>query len=405
MISRLMKTTRVFVLMMAALLFGVLDSSAQVLNSNSGNAFKDNWAIQFQPGFSQFYGDATNHNYFQKLKGEIGLYGDLSVRKMIIPAVGVGVDFAYVGLKSYKDRRKGVPVDYHLSGSYYDAGLFVYVNFIHLFAGYKPDRRFTAYGTIGAGWGFWNSALTDGITGLTVYSGSQNGSYKYKTNAMVVPVSLGVNWRLSDRWSVNLGGTLRTVFSDDVDVWHDGFKYDQIFSTNVGITYHLRAGWGRGSKRSRPSKKSPCCNEKQEKTKPVIPIYGFDQINVTPAPTKPAKQPRPIDMMSVKKKSAKPEVQRIEFRVQIMATTKPLNNVTALQMHYHLPYPVVETHQNGFYRYSVGSFKSFSEALAASKEVRRLGVAGAFVVAYRNGYRIPITAKMKKAQSPSSVIF
>ncbi len=394
---RLMKMSRLFMLIMAVLFFGIPDVVAQELNTVSVNSFKNNWSIRLQPGFSQFYGDASNHNYFLKLKGEIGLYGDMSVRKMIIPAVGVGLNFAYAGLKSYKNQKAdGTKVDFHLSGNYFDANLFVYVNFNHLFAGYKPGRRFTVYGTVGAGWGFWNSALTDGITGLTIKSGSKNGNYTYKTNAFVVPVGAGLNYRINEHWGVNLGGTLRTIFNDDVDVWHDGFKYDQIFSTNVGVTYHIRPGWGRSRKKEKRSKQSPCCNQNKERSKPVIPIYNFDQIKVTSAPEKPAGQPQTIELISAPEKSIKPAVRGFEFRIQIMAKTKPLNDASALQAHYHLPYPVVETHQHGLYRYSVGSFQNYSAALDAGKEIRRLGIFDAFVVAYRNGLRIPITSEMKK---------
>lgn len=396
----LMKTSRLFVLIIAVLFFETPGILAQELNPYSGNSFKDNWAIQLQPGFSQFYGDASNHNYFQKFKGEISIYTGMSVRKMIIPAVGVGLNFSYAGLKSYKNQKTdGTKVDFRLSGSYYDANLFVYVNFNHLFAGYKSGRRFTFYGTVGAGWGFWNSALTNGITGLTIKSGSKNGNYTYKTNALVVPVGAGLNYRINDHWGINLGGTLRTVFNDDVDVWHDGFKYDQIFSTNVGVTYHIRQGWRRSKisrNRQKQPRQKPCCNEKEERSKPVIPIYNFDPINVTSAPVKPAGQPQTIELMSVPEKSIKPAVRGFEFRVQIMATTKPLHNASVLQTRYRLPYPVVETYQDGLYRYSVGSFQNYSAAMAAGKEIRNHGVSDAFVVTYRNGLRVPLTSEMKK---------
>jgi len=322
------------------------------------------------------------------------LHADLGVRKMILPALGVGLDFTYAGLKSYKDRKTdGTKVDYRLNGSYYDANLFVYLNFNHLFAGYKPSRKITVYGTVGLGWSFWNSALTDGITGLTVKSGSKNSSYTYKTNALVVPVGVGLNYRISDRWVVNIGGDLRTVFNDDVDVWHDGFKYDQIFSTKVGVTYHIRSGWGR-AKKSKPVKNNSYRNKKEQKSKPFIPIYGFDQVRVMATPVK---QPKTFELLPVPKKEAKPVAPpEFEFRVQIMANNIRLKNASYLQARYHLPYPVVETHQDGFYRYSVGSFKTYSAALATSKEIRSHGVFDAFVVAYRNGFRIPITSEMKR---------
>ena len=190
--SWFVKNMRIFVLAFGLLAAAPFHVTAQQLNSTIRNSFKDNWAIQLNPGFSQFYGDATNHNYFQKFKGEIGLRADLGVRKMILPALGVGLDFTYAGLKSYKDRKAdGTKVDYRLNGSYYDANLFVYLDFNRLFAGYKPGRKFTVYGTAGLGWSLWNSALTDGITGLTIKSGSKSGSYTFKTNAFVIPVGVG----------------------------------------------------------------------------------------------------------------------------------------------------------------------------------------------------------------------
>lgn len=408
--ARLMKMPRLFVLIMIILFFETSGVLAQELNTYSGNSFKDNWAVQLQPGFSQFYGDASNHNYFQKLRGEIGIYAGMSVRKMIIPAVGVGIDFAYAGLKSYKNQKTdGTKVDFRLSGNYSDANLFVYINFNHLFAGYKSGRRFTFYGILGAGWAFWNSALTDRITGLTIKSGSKSGNYTYKNNAFVVPVGAGLNYRINNHWGINLGGILRTVFSNDVDVWHDGFKYDQIFSTNVGITYHIRQSWGKSSRSSKryrqrrqPRQKS-YYRKKERRTKPAIPIYNYDQVNVASVPVKPARQPQITEPESAPVKKTKPVAQGIEFRVQIMAITKPLHNASGLQTRYHLPYPVVETYQDGLYRYSAGSFRDYSAAVAAGKEIRSLGISDAFVVAYRNGLRISLTPKMKKEHGPSSV--
>ncbi len=394
MMSRQMKTIRWFMLVAWAFLGGSA-AYAQELNVSPGYSFKDNWAVQLQPGVSQFYGDASIHNYFQKFNGEIALSGDLAVRKMLLPALGAGLHLGYAGLKSYKDRKAdGTRVDFRLSGNYFDAGLFAYVNFNHLFAGYKPGRRFSVYGTVGVDWGFWNSALTDGITGLTIKSGSKNGTYTYKTNAFVVPAGVGVNWRISDHWAVNLGGTLRTVFNDDVDVWHDGFKYDQIFVTQVGVTYHIRPGWG-GAKKQKAPKKNPCCNEKEEKNMPVLPVYDFDLISPAPAKAKPHAYPAKVPLAAPSGIKATAH-RNLEFRVQILATRRAVPDFAALQSRYHLPYPVVEVHQDGLYRYSAGSFSRYAEALAAARKIKNLGVFDAFVTVYRNGVRIPLTAEMKK---------
>ncbi len=377
-------------------LAGTTFLQAQELNTSSGYAFKDNWAIQFQPGFSQFYGDASNHNYFQKFSGEIDFSAELSARKMFMPALGAGMFLSYAGLKSLKDQKAdGTKVDFSLGGNYYDAGLFLYVNFNHLFAGYKPTRRFSVYGTIGAGWAFWDSWLTDGITGIILKSGTTIGGYTYKTSAFVVPIGLGVNWRISNRWAVNIGGTLRTVVNDDVDVWHDGFKYDQVLTTQIGITYHIRPGWGTGtSKKKKTKQKEICCNEDQYKEKAPIPIYDYDAVPLA-APTvvkptaKPAHHPQPVEL--TKKKTASP----LEYRVQILAVTQPVS-VKTLQNRYHLPFTPVENRENRLYRYTVGNFSQYSEALSWAQKIRNLGIRDAFVVAYRNGHRVPLVKGQKK---------
>lgn len=395
--GRFIKTIFWRALTLIILLAGWNSAFAQELNNSPGHTFKDNWDIQLQPGLSQFYGDASNHNYFQKFKGETGLAADLSARKMLIPAVGVGLNLGYAGLKSFKDQKTdGTKINMTLNGTYIDAGLFVYLNFNHLFAGYKPDRRFTVYGTLGIGWGFWNTSLTDGITGLTINSGSTIGNRTFKTNAFVAPVGAGVNWRFANHWTASLGGTLRTVFSDDVDVWHDGFKYDQIFTTQVGITYHIRPGWGR-SRPSKKKKKNPCCNEEnQMKDKVILPIYDFDQVNFSAAPVKPAKRPVATVPVAVPAHAHAAKPQQFEFRVQILAVTKPLSGASSLRTRYHLPYPVVETYQDGLYRYSVGSFQSYSAALEAARKIKNHGIFDAFVVAYQHGLRVPLTPEMKK---------
>ncbi len=384
-------------------LAGTIFLQAQELNTSSGYAFKDNWALEFQPGFSQFYGDASNHNYFQKFSGEIDLAAELSARKMFIPALGAGIYLSYAGLKSLKDKKAdGTKVNFSLGGNYYDAGVFLYVNFNHLFAGYKPGRRFSVYGTLGAGWAFWDSWLTDGITGIILRSGTTIKGYTYKTNAFVVPVGLGLNWRISNHWAVNIGGTLRTVMNDDVDVWHDGFKYDQILTTQIGVTYHIRPGWGtRVSGKKKSKQEEICCNEDQYKDKAPIPIYDYDAVPLAAPPVvKPVtKAVPPRSSVPAKENISSP----VAYRIQILAVTQPVS-VKALQNRYHLPFTPVENRENRLYRYTVGNFSQYSEALSWVQKIRNLGIHDAFVVAYRNGHRVPLVKGQKKPRQQTQKV-
>jgi hypothetical protein len=58
---------------------------------------------------------------------------------------------------------------------------------------------------------------------------------------------------------------------------------------------------------------------------------------------------------------------------------------------------------NGFTRYSAGIFKKINEANLAKNEIRALGYSDAFVVAYRNGGRIPVFEARKILEDEAAV--
>lgn len=375
--------------------------SAQTLNTKSKYLIGDNWGLNLNLGATQFYGDVNSQNYFQKWKGESVLGLQLNLQKMFNPALGVGVSFYYTGLKSIKDRKAdGTRVNYSLGGHYYDLGAYIYTDFNNLFAGYKPGRKLSVYGTLGLGYGIWKTYMTNNITGTILYSGMVIGSHTFKDRAFSIPLGAGVNYSLSNHWAVHAGGTFTTVLSDDVDVWHDGFKYDQLFYTNIGITYYIKPTWDRNIlKKIIPDNKRKRAYERKMKKHP-IPIFDY---MINPEPETPVKKrpnlnllyvPKPISSPVVSSVKTTPSRKGLEFRVQIMAFNKPLQNPSLLQAKYRLPFPVEMVHQDGLYRYTVGRFTSYNKALIESRRILRQGIPGAFVTAYRNGLRVALTKEM-----------
>lgn len=86
----------------------------------------------------------------------------------------------------------------------------------------------------------------------------------------------------------------------------------------------------------------------------------------------------------------------IEFRVQIFATNRKLNNPAATFPDIQFEYPIVENVAENLFRYSVGSFRSFDEARQYLRTLKANGLKqDAFVVAYRNNERIAITPEMR----------
>ncbi len=216
----------------------VLSNIGQTMNKSSSN-FTNNLQINYNLGFTEFYGDASNNGYFKKFSGEIAFASGLTVRKYLNPVFGVGVNLWYSGLKSHKDRRAtGDSANFVLTGKYFDGNANLLIDFTNLFWG-SSSRKLSVYGTIGLGYASWNSQLTDSITGTIKNSGDAFGTDSYKKGGFVVPVGLGVNYMLSNTWALNFEMNLRTVLNDDVDVWRDGFKFDQPLYTSIGVSYFI----------------------------------------------------------------------------------------------------------------------------------------------------------------------
>ncbi|MFD1553543.1 N-acetylmuramoyl-L-alanine amidase [Putridiphycobacter roseus] len=82
------------------------------------------------------------------------------------------------------------------------------------------------------------------------------------------------------------------------------------------------------------------------------------------------------------------------FKVQIEtnADVQDLNDVKYKQM------PVWEYFDNGFYKYTVGNFKSFQKANDLKKLLRKDGFENAFIVAFQNKERINLEKAIKFAE-------
>ncbi len=385
---------------------------SQTLNIPPQSTPKGKWDLNLNLGTTQFYGDVSSHNYFKKWSGESKLGVQIYVKKMFNPVIGAGVSLYSTGINSIKDRKAdGTKVDYSLGGNYDDLTVFVYANFSNLFGNYKRDRKLSIYGTLGFGVSTWNTALTDNISGAIIHSGTTVGSTKYANKALSVPIGAGLDYRINDRWAVHAGGTLTTILSDDVDEWHDGFKYDQLLYLNVGVTYFIKPGkHGKllGRKKSRKSK-----NSDGEMNKRPIPIFDY-MVNPGPVPVESEQKPE-VDVLQLPlqktqtnapKQKAGQSVSGLQFRVQVMASRVPLRDPLLLQAKYKFDYSIKVVHQDGLYRYTVGQFSAYQDALIESRKLLREGVAGAFVTAYRDGRRVPLTKQMMHpSQKPNPVIY
>ena len=355
--------------------------------ANLKNGLDGYLQVNYNLGFSQFYGDASSNGYFKKFSGETTFATGITVRKYINPIFGVGINFLYSGLKSNKElRATGDTANFFLTGNYFDGNVNLLVDFNSLFWG-PSARKMSVYGILGLGYGTWNSQLVDSLTGTIRNSGDTIGNNTYKKGGFVIPVGLGVNYMIGNNWALNIEMNLRNVLNDDVDVWRDGFKYDQVLYTSIGISYFFNRQ--SKSKRNRP--------EKQEyATEPIepIPVYDFDARDASNK--KSGSNTSEVILIDVPIEKEVFTTSGIIYRVQILAKRNKLPSFNYLRDRFNIKGDIYENYQDGVFRYSTGSFNSYQDALRHSFLMKDKGISEAFVVAYKNNKRITINAEMKR---------
>ncbi len=83
----------------------------------------------------------------------------------------------------------------------------------------------------------------------------------------------------------------------------------------------------------------------------------------------------------------------VHFKVQMAVTSKPID--TGVAPWNQNKYLVEVLHEGNQYKYQARNFSNFQQALKAKNDLRRNGFPDAFIVAYRNGKRIPINEAKK----------
>jgi len=137
-------------------------SFTQTIRSSNNGGFFSNAELNYSLGFNQFYGDASSSGFFKKLSGEIGFGQTINIKKHFNPVLALGLNGYYGCVKSHKTiSGSGTTVDFSLAGNYGDFNLRAYVDFNNLFWGKDYNRKLSAFGWLGFGYGFWSTGLVD----------------------------------------------------------------------------------------------------------------------------------------------------------------------------------------------------------------------------------------------------
>jgi len=399
-----------------AIIFFSQIANAQQIKSKSSD-FGSNWELNYNFGFSQFYGDASSNGFFKKFSGELGIAQSFHVKKHFTPAFALGLNGYYGCAKSHKTTSgSGSAVDFNLGGGYGDINIRAYLDLNSLFWGYNRNRKLSVFTWLGIGYGFWDTGLTDNTNGDYQESGDAvtGTNDTYKKGGGAIPIGLGIDYRINDNWSINAVGDYRTILNDDLDVWRGGAKFDNLFFMGVGVSYHINPGFGKRKTKAKTKKvkdskppKEKDVKEKELEERPLpkegksnnklisdVPIYDLDY-NSTRIKEDRKDKKADVEVLAIEPTHAQ-STNGIIYRVQILAKSQRLANLNYLRRRYNLSEDVLEIHQDGVYRYSVGAFSTYSQAVEHSRKMKNKGVSDAFVVVYKDGKRIGLTPEMKK---------
>lgn len=122
-------------------------------------------------------------------------------------------------------------------------------------------------------------------------------------------------------------------------------------------------------------------HHQQQNTKPV------DSLNVVQNPvTNPVTNP-PLSIDSMNLAETDPVTGQLVFRVQLGAFKQPLSPSVFADV----PDLVMVRTSDGLYKYMTGSFSTFEQAAERKAQMLVKGYKGAFIAAYRDGKRVPLT--------------
>jgi N-acetylmuramoyl-L-alanine amidase len=141
----------------------------------------------------------------------------------------------------------------------------------------------------------------------------------------------------------------------------------------------------------------------RDKTYPVVPIQQEPKIISSTPPiqtpmeiTPPAPPPAPAPPPVIDKT---PEITApIQFNVQLAAAPRPLN--TSAGKWKNLNYLIEVIQESGMHKYQIRNLSGFTQALEVRRQVQSQGFSDAFVVAYKNGKRIPIEQAKRETIRP-----
>jgi len=236
------------ILMLLILMFGIT-APVLVNGQDAGNeksttksSFDKYFFLQAAGGVSQFYGDLNDNDFLNK-RGNF--FYDFGAGYQFSPVFGVRGTFNNGWLVS--TRKDDV---YRMASSVWDGQLNLTANLSNLIFGYKPERFLSLYVFTGGVYTNYSTMLlnTNGTPkdysdDVIVDRNGPDAQAPFDTkayNTIGVPVGAGLNFRLAEKWDLNLEYNQRYTFVDDLDLVESNDRNDVYATLTLGATYKFK---------------------------------------------------------------------------------------------------------------------------------------------------------------------
>ncbi len=381
--------------------FFILISTGIKAQSYNSSSFRSYWQLNANGGTSIFFGDIKQYKIWpvSNYENEWRYAGGLQLVKQISPIFGLRGQALYGQLAG--TRRSS---NKYFESNYYEFNLNTTVSLRNIFVRYRAGQLWNIYLTLGIGITNYNTEVRDLTTKKVIQKvGYGNGkSFGGRTLEGIAIVGLGMDFRIDDKWSITLESANRIMNADAMDGRISGFKYDIYNYTSAGIAFKFgksnkvknTEGYSYFKKKDNSSEKE---TQEYQYNKPIEPPQ-IDLLNIAPVtaamPVSPPIQEvtvieEPVEVIVVTPKPNETNFE-LEYRVQISAKYNRAISIQHLSNLYNIPVSEIkENTYNGYFIYTVGSFRTYEEARERRNQLRSYnGISDSFVVAFRNGQRL-----------------
>lgn len=388
----------------------VMNSMGYAQQSDFNKKLFANLSLNLNAGPTIYWGYFSDKNSMSSaFRSGISTGYGIILSKQVTPVLGISGQLLFGSLQGRKDYYgNGLPADLNFTSDLAEGNISAKISLTDWIGGYKSKRLMNVYGLIGVGLSNFNGRVIHSLSGDTLYkigNGSGKGINGWEIDGMAT-TGLGLNVRMSKDFDFTLETSMKFLQTDKLGRVKGLLSYDMYSYSSAGITYKIGVPG-----KVKPKKTVPVENKPTENKKETPSVTNPVKVENKPAPEKPVVVSNPVTDKPVNKivKEEKPiisepkkeEVKKVVknvpavdntqctgYKVQICAMLQH-SQFEKLMKYYKLSEQIREDHAGKWYRYSVGEFMTFQQAMAYSKQLRmKNNAVNAFVVKFVNGIRV-----------------